>query len=150
VKKRILFVCLGNICRSPAAEGIARKLIRERGLDYFTDSAGTGDWHTGEAPHSEMRRVATERGFPIDDLRARQVKSKDFFDFDVILAMDHQNLRDLERLKKQARGTADVRLLCSDGTDIPDPYYGGADGFYRCFDMIREGVEEFLSEVVRE
>ncbi len=146
MKKRILFVCLGNICRSPAAEGIARELIRARGLDYFTDSAGTGDWHTGEAPHSEMRRIAGERGFPIDDLRARQVERKDFFDFDVILAMDRQNLRDLELLKKQARGSAEVRLLRRDGVDIPDPYYGGADGFYRCFDMIREGVEVLLSE----
>lgn len=146
MKKRILFVCLGNICRSPAAEGVACALSNQLSLDLFIDSAGTGNYHIGAPPHLEMRRVAAERGFSIDDLRARQIQNSDFSDFDLIVAMDRHNLNDLIQLNKKAGGNVEIRLLRNDGQDIPDPYYGTLDDFYHSFDMIWEGVEDLLKE----
>ena len=139
--QKILFVCLGNICRSPAAEGVARVLT----TGHVLDSAGLGDWHTGEAPHRVMQEVAAERGFPIGDLRARQVRPEDFSRFDLIVGMDSQNMEGLKQLQSRHGGSAQLRKLCSD--DVPDPYYGGREGFYGSFDMIRQGVEAFLTEL---
>ena len=137
--QKILFVCLGNICRSPAAEGVARVL----GSAHVLDSAGLGDWHTGEAPHRVMQEVAAERGFPIGDLRARQVRPEDFSLFDLIVGMDSQNMEGLKALHARHGGRAELRKLCTG--DVPDPYYGGREGFYDSFDMIRLGVEELLA-----
>lgn len=146
----VLFVCLGNICRSPAAEGVARRVAENMGAQVRIDSAGTGNWHAGEPPHSTMRLVAKHYGFPIDDLRARQVTSRDFHDFDWIVAMDGRNLSDLQELHARHGGTAKlVRLLehTDAGTlDVPDPYYGGEDGFHHSFSLIRQGVEGFFTK----
>lgn len=120
---RILFVCLGNICRSPAAEGVFRDLMPEA----ETDSAGTSDWHVGDPPYGPMQAAARARGLDISGLRARQVSSADFSRFDLILAMDARNRADLEALRPPGNRTP-VRLLTdfapdSGATHVPDPYY---------------------------
>ena len=120
---RILFVCLGNICRSPAAEGVVRSLAPH----LITDSAGTGGWHVGEAPYGPMQTAARARGYDISDLRARQFSPMDFSLFDLIVAMDTENLHDIETLRPAGEITP-VRLFTDyapdAGTDtIPDPYY---------------------------
>lgn len=120
---RILFVCLGNICRSPAAEGVFRNLMPEA----ETDSAGTSDWHVGDPPYGPMQAAARARGLDISGLRARQVSSADFSRFDLILAMDARNRADLEALRPPGNRTP-VRLLTdfapdSGATHVPDPYY---------------------------
>lgn len=146
----ILFVCLGNICRSPAAEGIARSLSQNDIRIGKLDSAGIGPWHAGEPPHGPMRKVALKEGFPIDDLRARQVRSTDFAEFDWILAMDRQNLRDLLTLQMIHGGKAKVRLLLEppvNGFDeVPDPYGGTPEDFQHSFSLIRQGIEQFLAQ----
>ncbi|MDR2732310.1 MAG: low molecular weight phosphotyrosine protein phosphatase [Fibromonadaceae bacterium] len=137
----ILFVCTGNICRSPAAEGIARKLLPKEKKKKI-DSAGTGAWHRGQPPDANMRAVAKERGFNIDDLRARQVSRQDFNDFDLIIGMDSEHIKALEYMKREYGGKAEVRKFLEQ--DVPDPYYGGIEGFYKVFDMIRDGVEKLF------
>jgi len=144
----LLFVCLGNICRSPAAEGVARAWVAEHKLDWHLDSAGTGNWHVGDAPHATMRKVAREAGTPIDDLKARQVSRDDFRTFDYIVAMDSQNRRDLEALQSRYGGEAKILLLLEGqglGTeDVPDPYSGGLGDFQESYGLIRQGVESLL------
>lgn len=142
----LLFVCLGNICRSPAAEGVARVLAAGDPRIGTLDSAGLGDWHVGCAPDSRMRRVAASRGFPIDDLRARLVSPNDFDRFDYIFCMDNENLRSLRNMAEKCGGKAKVRLLL-EGEEIPDPYYGSHSDFCHSFDMIRLGVEKFLESL---
>lgn len=139
---RVLFVCLGNICRSPTAEGVVRDLAHERGVALHTDSAGTGDWHVGSAPDSRAAAEAHRRGHDIADLRARQVTVEDFDRFDLILAMDDSNRRNLEALRPQGN-TTPVRLFMAFAdqpeTDVPDPYLEG--GFDRAFDMIARAAQ---------
>jgi protein-tyrosine phosphatase len=142
---KILFVCLGNICRSPAAEGVARVLASTQGIPAELDSAGLGDWHTGEPPHGTMQTVAEQRGYPIADLRARQIGPADLEHFDWIVGMDSANMKGLEDLRKRCGGKAKLRKLCAQ--DVPDPYYGGVDGFYRSFDMIHAGVVQLFSDL---
>ncbi len=129
----ILFVCMGNICRSPLAEGIARAALGEAGAALRLDSAGTHDYHVGAAPDRRARAVAREFGCDIDDLRARQVADADFARFDLILAADAANLAWLER-RRPARARAEVALLlpwCGEpaGCEVPDPYYGDIADF---------------------
>lgn len=145
MSQKILFVCLGNICRSPAAEGVARVLDKVPGCLGGLDSAGLGDWHTGQPPHKTMQKVAAERGFPIDDLRARQVCAADFDSFDWIVGMDSANMKGLEELKARHGGKARLRMLNAE--DVPDPYYGGLDGFYDSFDRIKSGVEQLFADL---
>lgn len=142
---KILFVCLGNICRSPAAEGIAQHFAKRDNLPVEIDSAGMGDWHVGQAPHGPMRKVAAERGIPIDHLRARQVDPQDLFHFDYVIALDHTHLQGLQDMQRRHGGTARIRLLCP--TDVPDPYYGELEGFYSCFEMIDGGVRQLFVEL---
>lgn len=142
----LLFVCLGNICRSPAAEGIARVLAAGDERIGKIDSAGLGDWHVGCAPDSRMRRVAAARGFPLDDLRARLVSPGDFDSFDYIFCMDRENLRSLRKMAEKFGGKACVRLLL-EGEEIPDPYYGSHSDFCHSFDMIKRGIETFLESL---
>lgn len=148
--KRLLFVCLGNICRSPAAEGVARHLAKTLKTPVFVDSAGTGGWHAGDPPHATMRKVALHSGFPIDDLQARQVQAQDFQNFDWIVAMDRQNLADLRDLQSQYGGKAELSLLLDHAEvgvkDVPDPYYGGEEGFHHSFSLIHQGVLGFFSK----
>jgi protein-tyrosine phosphatase len=150
--RSILFVCLGNICRSPAAEGLFRRLVAERGLvaEILVDSAGTSGYHAGEPPDSRMRGAAAARGVRLAG-SARRVRSDDLERFDLIVAMDRINRRDLLALAG-ARDEA-VRLLSDflpDGwpADVPDPYYGGEDGFERVLDMIAEACEPLLEHLL--
>jgi low molecular weight protein-tyrosine phosphatase len=146
----VLFVCLGNICRSPTAEAVFRERVIAAGLEekIRIDSAGTGDWHIGRAPDPRTREAAARRGYQMDSLRARQVSPQDFYEFDVVLAMDNANLADL-----QAMQPADVTVTLgrfldysseTSVSEVPDPYYGGEDGFDRVLDLIEGGAEGLL------
>lgn len=139
---KILFVCLGNICRSPLAEGIFAHLVRERGLEdkYAADSAGTGGWHVGQPPDRRSINVAQKRGVVLPSL-CRQVRREDFQEFDLILAMDKNNRNDLQALCPPAQ-RGKIKLMrdyepASDrGADVPDPYYGGPYEFDSVYQML--------------
>ena len=152
---RVLFVCLGNICRSPLAEGVFLHLVREAGIAhrFEVDSAGTGDWHVGERPDPRAVAVAKKHGVELPS-RARQVTQADLEAFDHVLAMDRENLRDLERMSRRGSG-ARVRLLRAhdpirDGDDVPDPYYGGPGGFDLVYEMVRRSCSALLVELTGE
>jgi protein-tyrosine phosphatase len=138
----VSFVCMGNICRSPTAEAIMRHLVREAGLDaaITVDSAGTGDWHVGEERDRRSRATAKQRGMPITG-PARQFERSDFARFDLVLALDEENARDLRRLAPTDEARAKVCLLrefdagAAPGAEVPDPYYGGPEGFALVFDI---------------
>ncbi|MSR22375.1 MAG: low molecular weight phosphotyrosine protein phosphatase [Gemmatimonadetes bacterium] len=150
--RSVLFVCLGNICRSPLAEGVFLHLARERGATarYRVDSAGTGAWHVGEPPDPRSAEVAQRHGLRLEG-SARQVRSEDLKEFDLILAMDSENLRAMEHLGAGRTIAANIALLRdydpnSDGDrDVPDPYYGGTDGFERVFHLIRRSCAALLN-----
>jgi protein-tyrosine phosphatase len=144
-KPRILFVCTGNICRSPTAEGVLRHLAQEVGMDVHVESAGTGDWHVGQPPDERAQHHARGRGYDLSAQRARQVSRRDFEDFDLIVAMDRGHL---EILQEQCppRHRAKLRMLVK-GRDVPDPYYGGAEGFERVLDMVEAGCLGLLHEI---
>lgn len=147
---KVLFVCLGNICRSPAAEGVLRAKARERGVELTIDSAGTGAWHVGDPPDARMIKAAAKRGYDISYQRARQVELSDFYEFDYLLAMDLSNHSNLLELAPPNR-SCDIRLFLdfSDGDtrETPDPYYGSGDGFERVLDLIESGAEGFLDHL---
>jgi protein-tyrosine phosphatase len=156
--RRVLFVCMGNICRSPAAEGVARHMAAERGLDgrVEIESAGTIDYHVGEPPDDRMRAVAATRGYELD-CRARQVTAEDLERFDLLIAMDRDNLAHLRELRSElddATGCrAELRLLSDflpegSAIDVPDPYYGGGRGFEDVLDMIERAVPRILDALV--
>ena len=151
----VLFVCLGNICRSPLAEGVFAHLVAERGLEHrFTiDSAGTGAWHAGEPADRRSAAVAARHGITLEG-RARKVERSDFARFDLIVAMDHENARDLRRLSDGDGQAARVRLLREwddqEGDEVPDPYYGGPDGFDTVYAMVRRSCEALLDELAGE
>ena len=146
----ICFVCLGNICRSPTAEGVMRHQVAAAGLGEWIeiDSAGTGDWHVGEPPDARAQAAALSRGYDLSTLRARQVSSADFERFDFILAMDAANLAELRRRCPPAhRGK--VRLLMEFASGVPeqevaDPYFGGAQGFEQVLDQCEAACEGLL------
>jgi low molecular weight protein-tyrosine phosphatase len=141
----VLFVCMGNICRSPTAEGVMRRLIEDEGLDIEVDSAGTGGWHAGEPPDERATVAAQRRGVTLEGA-ARQVKASDFRRFDVLVAMDRGNLRDLLDLAPDEEAREKVRLLVPDA-DVPDPYYGGDRGFETVLDMVESACRELLDEL---
>ena len=158
---RILFVCLGNICRSPTAEGVMRALVREAGLEeqIELDSAGTGAWHVGNPPDERATETARARGIVLEGA-AREVRQEDFEDFDLVLAMDRENLANLRRLAPDERARTRTRLLREfdpasaglgvDGDlDVPDPYYGGARGFEDVLDLVHAACEGLLRSSVR-
>lgn len=148
--KRVLLVCLGNICRSPAAEGVLRAKARERGLPLYIDSAGTGAWHAGDPPDARMIKAAGSRGYDISQQRARKVETSDFYEFDYLLAMDLANQTDLLEQSPPNRD-ADIRLFLDfaacEARETPDPYYGGDGGFERVLDLIEVGAEGFLDHM---
>jgi protein-tyrosine phosphatase len=153
---RLLFVCLGNICRSPTAEGVMRSLIAREGLEeeIETDSAGTGAWHVGSAPDERASAAAAAHGVTLAGT-ARRVLPADFEEFDLILAMDSANLRDLRALAADEEQAAKVLLLrefdpaaaAGDELDVPDPYYGTAGGFDEVFAMVQAACEGLLGEI---
>jgi protein-tyrosine phosphatase len=151
---RLLFVCLGNICRSPTAEGVMRALVREAGLQerIALDSAGTGGWHVGESPDARATEAAGRRGIVLEGA-ARKVRPRDFEEFDLILAMDASNLRDLQRLAPDDEAREKVRLLrewdpTADGDlDVPDPYYGEPGGFDRVLDLVQAACTALLEQL---
>jgi len=153
----VLFVCLGNICRSPLAEGIFKKLVRNAGLDsfIFSDSAGTSRWHIDEPPDLRSIQIAEKNGVQLDHL-GRQVTTEDLEKFDYILAMDNENYEEIVRLKDDGVfQKARIRLMRDydkqqTGADIPDPYYGGPDGFQIVYDMLEESLSNFLGSIVKE
>lgn len=143
--KRLLFVCLGNICRSPAADGIARALAHHRGLDWQIDSAGTGGWHVGDPPDSRMVAATSARGIDLSPLRARQAVAADFTRFDHVYAMDRSNLANLTEIRP---GNAPASLdLFLGGAEVPDPYYGGPDGFEHVLDLIAARMETLFDQL---
>ena len=149
----VLFVCLGNICRSPTADVVFRQYVREAGLEekIRIESAGTGDWHIGRAPDPRTQEAAARRGYDMSSLRARQVTPADFYAFDVVLAMDNANLADLEAMRpSDANGTL-ARFLdyATDSAEreVPDPYYGGNDGFDQVLDLVEDGARGLLASL---
>jgi protein-tyrosine phosphatase len=148
-----LFVCLGNICRSPLAEAAFRAAAADAGVAVLADSAGIGGWHAGEPPDRRSIAVAARHGIDITGLRARQVTREDFDRFDHILALDPQNLADLRRIAP-AGGHARLRLLLDavpgwEGRAVDDPYYGGPEGFDRTWDEVRAAAGRLVEELVQ-
>ena len=152
MNKRILLVCMGNICRSPMAEGLVRYKARLRGLAVETDSAGTIDHHAGESPDARAQRCMRAHGIEIGDLRARQVRPSDFHAFDLLLAMDADNLKGLHRLAPGPELAAKARLIMDlvpghPLREVPDPWYGGPEGFEEVFAMLDEATDRLMDEL---
>lgn len=149
---RVLFVCLGNICRSPTAEGIFRRKLEARGLVHrvAVDSCGIGPWHVGKAPDARAREAAARRGIDLSGLRARQLADADFQAFDYLLAMDHDNLA---ALRRQAPEPLEAHLglflefAGLPDTAVPDPYYGGEEGFEAVLDLVERGADGLLDAI---
>jgi len=152
-KIAVLFVCMGNICRSPTAEAVFRARVAEAGLAHAIqiDSAGTHDYHIGESPDARTQRAAAKRGYDMSALRGRQAEAADFERFDYVLAMDHANLSILQRLRpRDAQSHLSLFLEYArqhDEREVPDPYYGGADGFERVLDMVEDAAAGLLGHI---
>jgi protein-tyrosine phosphatase len=148
---KILKVCLGNICRSPLAEGIMRSKLSN---DFIVDSAGTGGWHAGELPDKRSISTAKNRGLDITSQRARQFKISDFDTFDYIYVMDNSNYKDVMALAPNEEAKSKVKLILNElfpneNVDVPDPYYGGQDGFENVFDMLNEACDVIVGKLKR-
>ena len=154
--KKILFVCLGNICRSPAAEGIFNQKIKERDLEklFVVDSAGTGSWHVGNLPDKRMRSTALSRGIELTS-RSRQIEENDLYEFDQILVMDKDNLEAVKSLIKDDKNSVNskVKLILnyskkSQLDEVPDPYYGGQNGFEQVLDLLNDAIDELIDSLI--
>jgi protein-tyrosine phosphatase len=148
---RVLFVCMGNICRSPLAQGVLENVLRREGLqgEVFVDSAGTGSWHAGSPPDERAQRSASSRGLDLSSQRARQIAREDCESFDYILTMDEANYRTVAAL---CRGRAEVRPFLdfaggSPETEVPDPFYGGPEGFEHVLDLVEAASEGLLEDI---
>ena len=153
---KVLCVCLGNICRSPTAEAVLRHFCQQQQLNVHVDSAGTAAYHIGEAPDSRSQQHADKRGYDLSKLRARQLLAQDFLEFDLILAMDDQNLKNIQRLEQQAQAQfsrqnlrAKVAMMTEHaaelrGQPIADPYYGGATGFEQVLDQCETASQAWV------
>jgi len=153
-KQRVLFVCLGNICRSPMAEAVLRHMVKQQGLEELVeiDSAGTGDWHIGKPPHEGTRRLLEGYGIGYEGMKARQVRSEDYAEFDYIICMDSQNEQDIRQWLPQGSTRAKTMkfmdLLPQRGiADVPDPYYTG--NFEEVYEMVEAGCRKLLA-LIRE
>jgi len=151
----VLFVCTGNICRSPTAEGVFRRLVADAGMSeaVVADSAGTHDYHVGEPPDPRAQVAASERGYDLSGLRARRLERADLERFDLIIAMDRGHLRALSRLA-QPGAAGKLRLMMSYAKslaqdDVPDPYYGGSEDFERVLDMLEDAASGLLDSLSR-
>ena len=145
MSKKILFVCTGNICRSPTAEGVLRHLSRGAGIEIHVESAGTHDYHVGAAPDARAQKHARSRGYDLSRQRARQLRKRDFEEFDLLVAMDRGHLKIMQdNCPPQHQGK--LRMLVA-GHDVPDPYDGGAEGFERVLDMVEAACLGLLSAI---
>ncbi len=150
---KVLFVCMGNICRSPTAEAAFRHYVENAGMSehIVTDSAGTHDYHISDPPDSRAQRAAQQRGYDMSSLRGRQVAEDDFRRFDYVLAMDRANLAILQRIAPPDSTTQAGLFLeyarHHNEREVPDPYYGGADGFERVLDMVEDAAQGLLEEI---
>jgi protein-tyrosine phosphatase len=147
---RVLMVCLGNICRSPMAEGVLWSIAQERNLNLEVDSAGTANYHVGESPDHRAIRCMKEYGIDISGLRGRQFNKHDFESFDHILVMDQSNLRNVLALAENDSQRSKVKLMLSYSStskalDVPDPWYGGMEDFHNVYAMLTDAAEGFLS-----
>src|SRR5690349_3485697 len=154
MKRGVLFVCLGNICRSPTAEGVLRAVAAREypGLMLEVDSAGTADYHVGEPPDRRTVAAARRRGYDLAGLRARQVRPEDFHRFDYVLAMDRANLAALERLRPSdanARLALFLEFAPESVAEVPDPYYGGDEDFERVLDLCESGARGLLKSLAQ-
>lgn len=154
-KVSVLFVCLGNICRSPTAHAVFRNMVLEEGLeaDIFIDSAGTAAWHAGKQADARSRKVALGRGIDMEDLRARKVDFGDFYQFDYVLAMDGSNFADLKDMALPEHYQK-IQLFLDyadeySETEVPDPYYGGPEGFDHVFDLVTSASRGLLDDIKR-
>ncbi len=152
---KILMVCLGNICRSPIAEGLLRSKIETNELDWIVDSAGTGSWHSGESPDSRSIQIALKNGLDISDQTARHFLPGDLDDFDLIYAMDMSNYNNIIRYAKTPEQEAKVKLILDEiypgeHKNVPDPYYGGKDGFQTVYNMLDEATDAILHRLIGE
>ena len=149
---KVLFVCMGNICRSPTAEGVFRHLVEQAGLQTLIviDSAGTGDWHVGAPPDSRACRAAAQRGYDLTSLRGRQVSRKDLGAFDYVLAMDDENVRALKRISPRDQSHK-IRLFTdfssTGACSVPDPYAGGPQDFERVLDLVEDAAQGLLRHI---
>jgi len=155
-KIRVLMVCLGNICRSPMAHGVFEAEVRKHGLDHLieVDSAGTAGYHIGALPDPRARHEAHSRGYALDHLRARQLEPEDFLEFDYILTMDEANYHNAERIRPE-NARAELRRFLEFATEhsereVPDPYYGGEDGFVHVMDLVEAGSRGLLEHLRRQ
>ncbi len=153
---KVLFVCLGNICRSPTAHGVFQDLVSKAGLQHKIeiDSAGTGEWHIGKPPDKRAMEAASKRGYDLSPLRARQFKAEDLQQFDYVLAMDQENLQNM-LAAKQATPRGHVGLFLefdknSEYTEVPDPFYGGNKGFERVLDLIESASRGLLDHIQKQ
>ncbi|WP_027849615.1 low molecular weight protein-tyrosine-phosphatase [Marinospirillum minutulum] len=150
---KVLFVCLGNICRSPTAEGIFRTLVESANLQdkILIDSAGTSDAHVGKAPDERAQKIGLDRGYDISNLKARQLVAEDLDAFDYVLVMDKQNQADVEDLVMELEQLEKIRLLLSFNPsaikEVPDPYYGGDTGFHQVIDLVESACKRLLIQI---
>ena len=151
---KVLMVCLGNICRSPVAEGILRHKLRAmKEVEFQTDSAGTAAYHVGERADARMILTARKNGIDIDDLRARQFEEADFEKFDLIYVMDKSNLENVLALAKNEEDEKKVKLILNEifpdeDREVPDPYYGGDQGFQDVFDMLDDATDQIIAKYI--
>ncbi|WP_169546246.1 low molecular weight protein-tyrosine-phosphatase [Sneathiella aquimaris] len=150
---QVLFVCLGNICRSPSAEAVFRDMVAAKNLEnrIITDSAGTGAWHVGNPPDERAQLIGKTRNIQMSDLRARQVRSSDFEQFQYILAMDNDNYANLSRMKPDHFNGRLCKMLdfgASEETEVPDPYYGDLSDYEYVFDLLKPASEALLKHII--
>lgn len=152
MKQSFLFVCLGNICRSPAADGVMRKKAIDAGLDIDIDSAGIGGWHIGNLPDYRMRTCGRKRGYDFNH-HARQIEKSDFDKFDLIFGMDAQNIADLKRIAPTDEAKAKIRLMADylvehkGQKSIPDPYYGDEGDFEFALDLVEDAADGIINQI---
>jgi protein-tyrosine phosphatase len=149
---KILMVCLGNICRSPLAEGIMQDKIKKAGLDWVVDSAGTGNYHVGSPPHHLSQKVAKDNGIDICEQCCRQFVKQDMLNFDKIYVMDHDNYKDVRRISKELWNADKVDFLLNElypgeNRDVPDPWYGDEEDFYTVFELLDKACERALNNL---
>ena len=153
-KVSVLFVCMGNICRSPTAEGVFRHVVKQAGMqdNIMIDSAGTHAYHIGESPDKRSQAKAKEHGVDLSNQKARKALAKDFERFDYIIAMDRSNYEDLKSLTRNQEQSQKLSLFMDyadnwNNTEVPDPYYGGSNGFQEVFDMVTSASEGLLEHI---